>query len=667
MEAPLRYHVLWQPCWKTTRGLKASGSPLYLQNSQDLTLSAVKTYSSILILTWVAIFVMYPGQESYSQVFPEISTPEIRQKQLDQENEKLAFQYYGNKEYEKALEIFVQIYEKQPSHHIYTYILYCYTALNRFDEAEKLVRSKIKSEPSAPRYEVDLGYVYLQTDKPDKATKIFDEVIGKMKPNKTSISEVANAFTSRQLYDYTIKAYLRGRELLQYTEPFHQELARMYEMSGNYSGMIEEYLDLIEWDPSQLEMVQTRFQNVLNNDLENKISDLLRQSLLKRNQRNPDNRDYGEMLLWLSVQQKDFEFALIQARSIDTRFNEGGMLIFSVANLCLSNHEYDVAIEAFTNIIKRGPANQYYSESLTGALLAKFLKITEGYSYDHSDLETLQQEYLSTLEQLGRNARTMVLMKDLAHLEAFYLNQLDNAILLLEEALEIPGANEALKAEIKLELGDIYLFTGEVWEASLLYSQVEKAFKNDPTGHEAKLRNARLSYFIGEFAWSKAQLDVLKAATSKLIANDAMELSLLISDNMDMDSTYTGLSYYARADLLRYRGQDSLALLTLDSIGMLGLYHSLDDEVLYSKAGIFIRKKQFDLADSALAEIVKVYSMDILADNALFKRAELQALAFNNKNLAMELYQQLMLDYPGSLFTTEARKRYRQLRGDFNN
>ncbi len=240
-------------------------------------------------------------------------------------------------------------------------------------------------------------------------------------------------------------------------------------------------------------------------------------------------------------------------------------------------------------------------------------------------------------------------------------------IQLLEEAININNVPENLKAGIKLELGDIYLFVGEVWEASLLYSQVEKAFKNDPTGHEAKFRNARLSYYIGEFEWAKAQLDVLKAATSKFIANDAMELSLQISDNMDPDSTYTGLLLYSRADLLIYRGQDSLAMITLDSIKMLGLSHPLDDEVLFSKAGIYIREKDFVSADSVLDKIVRDYKDDILADNALFKRAELQAGVLNNKAKAMELYEQLMLDYPGSLFTTEARKRFRQLRGDFNN
>lgn len=615
-------------------------------------------------MTWFVIFMTIPGPDAYSQIFPEVNSPVTIQRQQDQENEKLAFQYYSDKDYEKALPLFHDLYDKQPTQHHYSYYLYCLTALEKFSDAEKLIKSRIKDEPGSYRYEVDLGYIYLLTDKPDKATKSFDELIEKMKPNKANISEIANAFLSRQLYEYATKAYLRGRVLLHYTEYFNRELALIYEMSGNYSAMIEEYLDLLEHDPSQLEMVQNRFQNILSKDIDDKIGDALKETLLKRNQRNPEDRFYGEMLLWLSVQRKDFEFALIQAKSLDTRFNEGGMMVFSIANLSLSNKDYPVAIEAYNYLVKKGPLNPYYAESLTGTLKAKFLQITEGYNYQIKDLYSLKKEYETALNELGRNARTVLLMRDLAHLQAFYLNELDESEKLLEEAININGVPEDVKAGIKLELGDIYLFVGEVWDASLLYSQVEKALKNDPIGQEAKFRNARLSYYIGEFGWAKAQLDVLKAATSKFIANDAMELSLLISDNIDPDSTYTGLKMYSHADLLIYRGQDSLALVTLDSIRMLGLSHPLDDEVLYSKAGIYIREKQYLKADSVLDKTVKDYKYDILADNALFKRAELQAEVMNNKAKAMELYEQLLKDYPGSLFTTEARKRFRQLRGD---
>ena len=604
------------------------------------------------------------GPKLHAQIFPAVNSPAVQEQQKREEDQKLAMQYFEDKEYEKALEIFRNLYDKQPSQFIYTYYLYCLIELGEFPEAEKLVKGRIKDDPGSYRYQVDLGYLYLQEDKADKANKYFDDIISQVKPGKAAISELANAFISKQLYDYAIRTYLHGQKALQYTEMFNSELARVYELSGDYGRMIDAYLDLLEQDPTQTDIVEARLQSLLTRDQDGQISDMLRESLFTKSQKNPDNRNYGEMLLWLSIQRRDFAFALVQAKSLDTRFNEGGQLVFDLGNLCMSNKDYKVANEAFSYIIKKGPSNPLYTESLTGMLRSKFLMITGGFGYTRKDLEDLDKEYTSTLDLLGRNSMTVMLMRDQAHIKAFYLDQLDAAMAILEQAVAIPNISDLTKANLKLELGDIYLFEGEVWDASLLYSQVEKAFKNDPIGHEAKLRNARLSYYIGEFNWSKAQLDVLKAATSKLIANDAMELSLLIKENMDVDSTYTGLSYFSRAELYIYRNEDDRALATLDSIKMLSLTSPLDDNVLYTKAEIYIRKKDYVTADSLLAELVKDYGTDILADNALFRRAELQEEAFKNKDKAMELYQQLLLDYPGSLFATEARKRYRQLRGD---
>lgn len=607
------------------------------------------------------------GHMACAQVFPEVNSPAAMEQKQREENQKLAMQYYDNKEYDKALDLFRELHAKQPTHFYYSYYLYCLIAQQEFTEAEKMIRSKIKDEQGSYRYQVDLGWLYLQEDKPDKANKAFDDIVGQLKPSKAMILEVANSFTSRQQYDYAAKVYLKGRELLRYSEMFHSDLARVYEISGNYGAMIDEFLELLQADPSQTDMVEGRLQSILNRDQDGGISDLLREALLMKYQKNPENRNYAELLLWLSIQRRDFEFALVQAKSLDTRFNEGGQLVFELGNLCMSNEDYATANEAFSYVLKKGPMNPLYTESLTGMLRAKFLSITNGFNYEQKDLEILEQEYETAIGQLGRNARTVLLLRDQAHLKAFYLNELEESMALLEEAVAIPSIGELTRADLKLELGDVYLFEGEVWEASLLYSQVEKDFKSEPIGHEAKFRNARLSYFIGEFDWSKAQLDVLKAATSKLIANDAMELSLLISDNMDPDSTYTGLMYFARADLFIYRGQDERALLTLDSISLLSLTHPLDDDILFRQAEIHIRNKDYTKADTLFADIVKSYSTGILADNALFRRAELHEQALNDKTTAMQYYQQLILDFPGSLFTTEARKRYRHLRGDFAN
>jgi outer membrane protein assembly factor BamD (BamD/ComL family) len=293
-----------------------------------------------------------------------------------------------------------------------------------------------------------------------------------------------------------------------------------------------------------------------------------------------------------------------------------------------------------------------------------FLKLTRNYTQSQKELLELEKEYETTLSDLGKTNSTVTLIRNLAHLEAFYLNNTEKAINLLVEAIEIPGINATQKAECKLELGDIDLFSGEVWEATLLYSQVDKAFKNDPLGHEAKFRNAKLSFYIGEFNWAKAQLDVLKAATSKLICNDAMELSLTISDNLSQDTTGAALMIYARASLLKYQNKDSQALNTLDSIELLQIPHTLFDDVLYTKAEIAVKQRNFTLADSLYAKIYLTYPTEILADNAMFKQAELNENQLNNKTKAMELYQEFLTKFPGSLFAVDARKRYRALRGD---
>jgi tetratricopeptide (TPR) repeat protein len=215
-----------------------------------------------------------------------------------------------------------------------------------------------------------------------------------------------------------------------------------------------------------------------------------------------------------------------------------------------------------------------------------------------------------------------------------------------------------------LELGDILILQGEVWDAALYYGQVDKDFKHDAIGREAKFRNARLSYYLGEFEWAAAQLNVLKAATSQLISNDAMSLALLIMDNTGMDSITEPLLIYSRADLLEFRNNDDKALVTLDSVLTKFPGHSLTDEVWFKKAYIFEKKGMNDTAAVYLNNIVEKYPDDILADDALFQLGGLYENQLNDKSKAMELYEKLLTKYSGSLFAAEARKRFRALRGD---
>ena len=611
----------------------------------------------------IIVFMFFLPVMAQAQVTPANQQQTKKAQQINTE-ERLASQYYRNKEYDKAAELYEKLYNQRPTQYYYTYYYFCLLQLREYQKAGKLVKKQIRKYPEIIKYHVDLGYVYIQADEADRATKEFDEAIKKLPPSIPQIKDLANAFYARGQVAYSIETYSKGRKLLKNEYGFHFEMANMYKLSGNYNAMIDEYLAEVIEVPASLQKVLNKLQGAINEDTEGDITDYLWKSLLQYNQKNPENIESAEMLLWLSMQLKDFEYALTQAKSLDRRFNEDGDRVLEIAYLCIANEEYEVAIEAFAYVKDKGEEYPFYLESLTGLLKTRYLKITGEYEYENDELIALEEDYINTIDAFGKNRYSIPLMRDLAHLQAFYLDKLGEATEILEFAIDLPNTDAKTLATCKIELADIYLFSGEVWEATLLYSQVDKAFKNDPVGHMAKYKNAKLTYYIGEFDWAKAQLDVLKAATSKLIANDAMDLSLLISDNMDPDSSMRGLNLYAKADLLSYQNKDELAMQTLDSIYLIGLSHPLFDEVLKKKADIMIKYGRFAEADSLLQRLADYYPYDILADDALFLRAEIQERQFNNIEIAMELYQEILMNYPGSLFAVEARKRYRILRND---
>lgn len=608
-----------------------------------------------------------PGA-AFAQTIPEFPRAETfnRQQQDDKDIEKLAAEYIRNRDFEKAVVLYEQLYEEKGTHFYYNYYIFCLIELQEYKKAMKAVNKQQKAEPNRLRYQVDEGYILSLSGEQAKAKKLFDEALEDVQPAGNQVRELANAFNYRGQTDYAVRTYLKGRASIP-DQPFHLELASIYSRMDRHQDMINEYLDLIDFNPDRIDLVTGRLQSALDDDPEGEKNDIMRKELLRRIQRSPEKTYFSEMLIWHSVQQHDFDMALTQAKSLDRRLQEQGSRIHDLASLCLSNEAYDVAIDAYDYLLAKGTGSPFYLDARIGMLNAKYLKVINRYDYTREDLLDLESEYRKALNEFGENSSTVPIMRYMAHLQAFYLDNIDYAIQLLNKAVEMPAVTPVMKAECKIELADILLFSENIWDATLLYSQVELDFKHDPIGFEAKLKNAKLSFYIGEFGWAKTQLDVLKSASSKLIANDAMELSLLLSDNIDLDSTYTALGYYSKADLMIYRNKYDEAIATLDSIQMLSLMHSLSDNVLYKKAEIMLKQGNFTEADSLLARLVSMYPNELLADNALWLRAGLQEEVFADITKAKELYEKILFDYPGSLYTTEARKRFRTLRGDMIN
>jgi len=576
---------------------------------------------------------------------------------------EIAESYVKSGECDLAIIYYQKIIQTDKRKQVYDNYMKCLLETEDYKGAQKLAKSFNKAQPKNPNYIVDLGLVYSRMGDENKATKAYKEAIKSLAPSQNQVNALANRFIRLNKLALAYDTYKRGQKIMEGRYNFHYEIATLEGIRGNTEAMIDEYLDLILDNPAYLNTVQNALTRNFDFAETNEKTEYLREALMIRVQDYPDNLNYSEMLIWLMIQQKEFYGAFIQAKALDMRLNENGRRILNLARLAKNNRDYKTAIRCYEYLSEKGPENAYFIFSQAERLDVIETQMLE--SADYSEyLPTLDVEYNKTLKKLGLDNNTANILKDWAHLKAYYMNDMDTAIVMLNSALKIPGLYNKVAAYIKLELADIYMMTNNIWEASLLYLQVDKDFKNDILGHEAKFRNARLYYYTGNFGWAKAQLDVLKASTSKLIANDAMELSLLISDNLALDTITEPLEMYARADLLYLQHKDEETILTLDSITELFPGHALQDEIYFKKYEIAFRGKNYEEAKSYLEKIIEVFPFDILADKTIYNLALLYEERFNNSEKASELYELILMTYPNSLYVDEARKRFREIRGD---
>lgn len=575
---------------------------------------------------------------------------------------RLAQEYFRNGEYEKAAVLYEQLFEKNDRNDFYfDRYVECLMAMKDYSTAEKVIKRQIRLDPDEVKYYVTYGKLFEDQYQEKEANEQYRKAIDNMPRDRFAVIKLANAFSSLTKYELAIETYEKGANLLHDQQVFAYYLADLYRRKGDTPKMIEYYLNSLDANPGRMENLQTIFQRYL---LPEDFAELQRQ-LYARIQQNDNIAYYPELLAWVFIQRKDYQNALRQVRALDRRLRENGSRVFELAQIAANDKDYDIAIEAYDYIVaNKGGTSTYYLDAKREGLRARRNKIVEGYTYTQADLLDLEQQYNSFLDEFGRSRLTAGIILELANFEALYLNDLDKAIALLTELIDYPNVDPTVQANAKLSLGDYYLMKGEVWDATLLYSQVDKAFKEDVLGHEARYRNAKLSYYNADFQWAQAQFDVLKASTSKLIANDALDLSVFIMDNLGLDSTAAALTLYAQADLLVFQNRFDEAFAKLDSLLQEFPSHSLDDDVLYLRAKVYVKKRDYPMAAKMYQQIIDEHGDEIRADNSIYELAELYETHLNDVERAKELYEKLFIDYSGSTFAVEARKRYRILRGD---
>ncbi len=578
---------------------------------------------------------------------------------------QLANQYYQDGEIEKAISLYESL-AKNPRNIPQIHNNYFKILLNtgRFDEAEKYIDKVLKNYKDNTYYLIDRGLIYVQKNEKEKEKAYYDNLIKSLSDDEFQVRIAAQHFARNQLYEYALDTYLLARKKQHNPHIYSLQLANLYRILNRKEEMIEEYLNYGNEQPNQLNSVKNILQNVLTEEEDLQAFENL---LIDKVQKFSGDENYTDLLIWVNLQQKDFYAAFIQARAVDKRFRLQGSGLINIGRIALDNGDYRNAIRIFEYIIENYPETQNYQVARRYVIKAREEKVKNTFPVDSEEIKTLISEYNSLIEEIGLNQFTVEALRSKALLHAFYLDEHQEAINILEEIIKFPRMNKSIVDQSKLDLGDIYLLIGEPWESTLLYSQVEKSSKETVIGYDAKFKNAKLSYYKGDFALAQDHLDILKNATTREIANDAMKLSLLIKDNTVLDTSDFNMKRYANVDLLLFQNKKLEALDSLIKLKNEIKMHSLYDEVVMLEATINQELGNFDEAITLLNEIIEGYNYDILGDDALYLKGKILE---ENKKLNQEaimVYTDFLIQYPGSIYTADARRRLRTLRGDFNN
>ena len=574
--------------------------------------------------------------------------------QIYAQEPQIAYQYFRNGDYEKAASIYKELHEKHTYKTTYfKYLIDCYHQLENFEEISKIIAKQLENFPNQEYLYVELGYSYQLQHLEEKATFFYQKAFKAIekKPNLGYL--VGKAFQENHLLDNALLAYKKGMELNPSTN-YNFQIAFIYGEKGEIENMFNTYLDLVASSENYFSTAKTHIGKFITEEAESKYNISLKRLLLKRLQNNPQN-SWNKLLSWLFMQQKEYTKALVQEKALFKRNLSDLNSIIEVGKIAFNNKDFEASKSCFHYVLEN-------NTKLNDELISK-LFLLEIDMKTNASIETVEAQFQQLFNQYGKTINTLKIQAIYAEFLAFKKNDSKEAISILKEVLKLP-INQFQKGEIKIKLADILVFTNKFSSALIYYTQVQNDLKNHTIGQTARFKIAQTSYFKGDFKWAQSQLKVLKNSTSQLIANDALDLNLLITDNAVKDSLKLALKTYAISDLLSFQNKNKQAIDTLQVVLNTYKGHPIEDEALFKQAQLFEKINQLEMAESNYLQIIIINKDDILADDANYYLAELYLNKLNNIEKAKEYYQKIIFEYPSSIYLVDARKKFRKLRGD---
>ena len=575
------------------------------------------------------------------------------------QNERLARSLYEQKDFERAVLLYEELHNKTPQNpEFYEKYMGCLMELQDYKTAKKTCKHMAKSTGYPLIFIIDESWVhYTEDEESRRFEKLYRLILEKSQNNINISLRAAERYKLRGMKDQAIDILLQAEDLFGESSRLSNEIALLEIETGNRLKALERYLDMTVRQNASFDQLKRIFDTYITDS-----SDVvaLRDLLMSKIRVYPHVTALGEWLQWTFVQLQDWDKAFVYTRSLDLRLRENGYRMFRLGYLCKSNGELQQALKCFDYCLKKGEDGYEYGTALGQWFDIKYQLLS---NQNDSAEWAIFDEKISDYIQENSPANSAFPAAEIWAKRLLSKGYLDSSTGVLMAYAKGEYVHPEIKAKAKLSLSDVLIQSGDVYGSELWLTQVEKAFKDDKLGQKAKFKRAELSFYRGDYEWANMQLDVLKGATSQLISNDAMELSLCITDNLGIDSNYSALNLYSKARLYFRQQRFDSALRYAEKVVLDYPSHSLGDEVLLLKAKISEAQSNFQRAADLYQTLAESYPQDILADNALFARAQLLQYKLNQPEKAKEVYQKIILNHTQSLYIAQAREEFRKLRG----
>ena len=584
---------------------------------------------------------------------------------------QLADSYLRAGQTDRAISLLEDLYADSPNTYaFYNKLKEAYESVKQYDDAIALVDDRLAQNRTAVRISEKARLLYLKGDE-EAAFAAWDDALATAPDQATTYRIVYQALVDARRFERAVDVLLEGRTQLGRPDEFRIQIAYLYSLTGQHTAAIDEYLALLADNERRLGFVRSRLSTFIQQD------DALTASIEGAEaavRTTPMNLAYRELLAWLYMESEDYRAAFDVYRAVDRLQQENGRRLLGFARQAADAEVYGVALDAYDELLTRYPDAPVAPEAQhsLGDMHRRWAETTGERVFDDRGnriaaphYEAAADAYRTYLQQYpNRDAYPLVLRK-LGRLQQDVFLRLNEAEAALREVVDRYPDTDAAD-EARYDLGRLALMRNDLDEAQLAFSRLVERLRTGDLAEQARYELALLQFYEGAFETATTRLRTTNTNTSTDVANDAIELKVLILQNKGPDSLNTPLRQFAEARLEHRQRRFQQALTTLDSLLATQGQHPLNDEARFLRAAVLRDQGRADSAEAAFAELPLLFPQSPLADRSLFEAARLQEDALGQPESALATYTRILEEYPSSLLAPRARERIRALQTSVN-